>query len=251
MDKPPAFLCYADDFLAGTMDMTAEEVGVYFRLLCHQWNRGGLLNDPRKLALMAGQCSPESLATGLAKFGYSEDGMLRNARLERERSKQVTYRAKQAENGKKRWVGNAKPPGLALPTHELPIPVPIPSSTPLPPKGGDGRKTENRLPTTEPAKRISKLFHRRESTPWSEKEVRAFKKLMPIDLDDLTIAEAYTEAERMKGDDGVYRRDIYTFLNNFQTEVDRARFWKELPAPANGHRVNDKVNSLHGITILK
>ena len=40
--KAPAFMFYADDFLAGTLEMSQEEVGQYIRLLCHQWNRGSI-----------------------------------------------------------------------------------------------------------------------------------------------------------------------------------------------------------------
>jgi uncharacterized protein YdaU (DUF1376 family) len=125
--KAPAFQFYADDFLAGTADMTAEEVGVYIRLLCHQWSKGGLPNDPERLALMSGgNAKPHALA----KFGMCHDGMLRNARLEQERGKQVAFREKQAKNGQKRWLGNAKPQGLALPTHVPNACSPSPSPSP-------------------------------------------------------------------------------------------------------------------------
>ena len=43
--KAPAFQFYAADFLVGTSDMTNEEVGIYIRLLCHQWAKGFVLKD--------------------------------------------------------------------------------------------------------------------------------------------------------------------------------------------------------------
>jgi len=107
--NPPAFQLYASDFLAATSEMTAEEVGVYFRLLLHQWIKGGIPDDDNRLMAMAGQCQASSLAYAKTKFGKCEDGALRQGRMEREREKQRLYREKQAVNGAKRWLGNAKP----------------------------------------------------------------------------------------------------------------------------------------------
>jgi uncharacterized protein YdaU (DUF1376 family) len=42
--KDPAFLLYTSDFLTGTMFMTAEQVGIYVRLLCSQHQHGGLVD---------------------------------------------------------------------------------------------------------------------------------------------------------------------------------------------------------------
>jgi uncharacterized protein YdaU (DUF1376 family) len=131
--KPPAFQFYSDDFLGGTGEMTAEEVGAYIRLLCHQWNKGGLPNDDVRLSLMAGQCQASAIAHAKTKFRLCEDGQLRNERLETERDKQASYREKQAVNGAKRWHGNAKPHAVALPTHMpkgcSPSPSPSPNKT--------------------------------------------------------------------------------------------------------------------------
>lgn len=96
MSKAPAFQFYADDFLAGTMDMTALEVGVFMRLLCHQWNRGGLPKDMDRLQKMAGSKVSTMV---LEKFSEGADGMLRNSRLEKERDKQNEYREKQRAKG--------------------------------------------------------------------------------------------------------------------------------------------------------
>ena len=37
MSKSPAFQLYPKDFLVDTAMMTAEEVGVYMRLICYAW----------------------------------------------------------------------------------------------------------------------------------------------------------------------------------------------------------------------
>jgi len=152
--RAPAFPLYADDFLAGTSEMSAEEVGAYIRLLCQQWTKGGLPNDPDRLARMAGLMgspmgSPSS-GYVLAKFSLCPDGLLRNARLERIREEREEFVKKQSESGKigalKRW-GPSDPNGVAIAdpmaTHMAngwlkdssplpspsPLPIPIPNTT--------------------------------------------------------------------------------------------------------------------------
>lgn len=124
--KPPAFQFYADDFLAGTADMTNDEVGAYIRLLCHQWSKGGLPNDSDRLSRMAGAMPVPSLGYVLAKFRQCDDGQLRNDRLEAERQKQDAYRAEQSKKGKKgaeqRWKNDSgHAPAIAAA-------MPVPSS---------------------------------------------------------------------------------------------------------------------------
>ena len=125
--KAPAFQFYADDFLAGTSDMSAEEVGGYIRLLCHQWTKGGIPNDPDRAARMAGLMGSPSVGYVLAKFSPCEDGMLRNARMERVRDEQAAFKARQSTSGKsgaqKRWSKcqndgdpNGDPNGVAIAT---------------------------------------------------------------------------------------------------------------------------------------
>lgn len=130
--KPPAFQFYADDFIAGTSDMTAEEVGQYIRLLCYQWSKGSIPSDPDRLTLI---CGGNAKPHAVAKFGICQDGAMRNERMEEERAKQAEYRARQAENGKKRWVGNAKPhanpDAVAMPSHMPNACSPSPSPLPI------------------------------------------------------------------------------------------------------------------------
>lgn len=79
----------------------------------------------------------------------------------------------------------------------------------------------SKVPTTEQSKRVADIFHRRHTTPWSEKEIAAYKKLGTIDPETLATVEAY-----YKSDEPYLRRDLLTFLNNFAGEVDRAMKWK-------------------------
>ena len=125
--KAPAFQFYADDFLAGTSDMSAEEVGGYIRLLCHQWTKGAIPNDPDRAARMAGLMGSPSVGYVLAKFSLCDDGMLRNTRLEQVREEQAAFKARQSNSGKsgaqKRWSKwphhgdpNGDPNGVAIAT---------------------------------------------------------------------------------------------------------------------------------------
>lgn len=111
--KPPAFQFYAADFLVGTADMEAAEVGAYIRLLCHQWDRGFVTKE--KAARLAGTKITPAV---LAKFSET-NGELRNERLEFERAKQAEYRAERSRSGKvgaqSRWKGSANGSAMAQP----------------------------------------------------------------------------------------------------------------------------------------
>lgn len=102
----PAFQFYADDFLAGTFDMTAEETGVYIKLLCLQWSKGVVNPNLDKLAAAIVGSNKATLEAVLdAKFTEGEDGW-RNERLEQVRSSQVERSEQARKAANKRW-GNA------------------------------------------------------------------------------------------------------------------------------------------------
>lgn len=68
--------------------------------------------------------------------------------------------------------------------------------------------------------RVNKLFNRRSTTAWSEKEIKQLKAVAKREgvLDELTEIETlYNSGYEYK------RKDVITFLNNFSTELDRAR----------------------------
>lgn len=96
----------------------------------------------------------------------------------------------------------------------------------------DRRRKEKSTPPTpseaSPSARskLSGIFGRREKTAWSEKEEKSFRKLAQIEDYDLDLLERYYAANRKKPDN-ICRRDLFTLLNNFQGELDRARDWCE------------------------
>jgi len=150
--KAPAFQFYADDFLAGTSEMSAEEVGGYIRLLCHQWTKGGIPNDPERVARIAGLMGSPCVGYVMAKFRLSDGHTLKNERLEKVREEQNAFKARQSAAGTngaaKRWnkcpddgdpngdpnrvaiaTPMATPMAGAWPEHSSPSPSPSPSDT--------------------------------------------------------------------------------------------------------------------------
>jgi uncharacterized protein YdaU (DUF1376 family) len=104
--KSPAFQLYAADFLTDTQSMSAQELGVYFRLMCSQWINKGVPVDAQKLSRLAGvsvkvfkKIWPEIEH----KFTEKEvDGVvvLINERLEESRADKEKYIESQSLKGK-------------------------------------------------------------------------------------------------------------------------------------------------------
>lgn len=116
MKRMPYFPLYIDDFIGGTVDLSAEEAGQYIRLLCYQWGNGFIPDDPAKLARIAGSHVGEYV---LAKFPVGDGGLRRNERMEDEREKLSARVETGKKNASKRWgkTDREKPqePELALP----------------------------------------------------------------------------------------------------------------------------------------
>lgn len=122
-------------------------------------------------------------------------------------------------------------------------------NTPLPPKGGEvgegdepsiKSKVRDRIPTIPEALRVSALFGRKKTTEWMPKEIKAFKRVQPMSIDDLALLETYYAFERQKNGNGMHRRDLQTFLNNYYSELDRARAWRANP------KANEKSQKTNG-----
>lgn len=112
MKGAPWFPFYPADFLGGTFAMDAAEVGAYVRLLCLQWQGGGLPNDPAKLAALSGHAFASAVAS---KFSKCPDGLLRNARLEDCRKKASEKSEKATASAVKRWNEEKKEDANAYP----------------------------------------------------------------------------------------------------------------------------------------
>ncbi len=103
-----------------------------------------------------------------------------------------------------------------------------------PQKGVKEGKDSAMIPTTPQSKRFAAIFHRLETTPWADNEVSAYKKLGTVPDDDLEAVERYYAANwPPKRDHNILRHNLITFLNNFPSEVDRAKAMKS--KTKNGH----------------
>lgn len=85
------------------------------------------------------------------------------------------------------------------------------------------------LPQSDLAKRLCDIFHRRHTTPWQPKEKRVFLQIRDaIDEQDLqNIERRYKTLWPPNSDKNTLRHDLYTFMNNYATEADRANIWAE------------------------
>lgn len=71
---------------------------------------------------------------------------------------------------------------------------------------------------------ISAIIGRKPTTRWLDKEEKALRKLFPYAKADLVALRAYYLAELPESED-YRRRQLYTLLNNFSGEIDRAQKW--------------------------
>lgn len=242
MKAPPWFKFFPQDFLVGTAFMSPEEVGVYIRMLCYQWTHGSLPNDQEKVCRLVG-CHGNAVAQVWHKFGSCEDGAIRNSKLESVRTDQEKKQHSQAVNATKRWRnvqkqsnGNA----TAQTSHvngscQTPCQNDAPQISdirvsPIVPKG-TGQPPKNPF-----ALRINAMMGRKDSTIWADKEIKAFKRIK-FEEDDMAAVEAYYLSERKK-QDNICRTSIYTLLNNWACEVDRANAFLEKKADSKKNGVN-------------
>jgi uncharacterized protein YdaU (DUF1376 family) len=105
--RAPAFQFYPKDFLhdSNVVLMNLTERGAYITLLCYCWSEGSILNDPSKLAKFC-HVSPSVMrrlwvAIAPCFRPAEEPGRLIHPRLERERQKQLEFKRRQSENGRK------------------------------------------------------------------------------------------------------------------------------------------------------
>lgn len=104
--KSPAFQFYAGDFLSSSrvQRMSLLEVGAYIILLSHNWLSGSIPAEPGELAklLKLPLARFRKLWAGpLSECFVKRGAQLTNPRLEAERRKQIAFRQRQSENGRK------------------------------------------------------------------------------------------------------------------------------------------------------
>lgn len=92
------------------------------------------------------------------------------------------------------------------------------------------QRAADNLPTSPEALALARLYKRAPDRPWSEKEIalfRAARKRGVLTPENMQMITRYYEAERKKCREGIYRRDLATFLGHCDGELDRARAFAE------------------------
>jgi uncharacterized protein YdaU (DUF1376 family) len=227
--KAPAFQLYTDDFLAGTLEMSQEEVGQFIRLLCHQWNRGSIPVETEKQQRLTGGCVSVDV---LAKFRLCEDGSLRNERLESVRTErglflqQPSIKGQQSAEKRRLTALEIQPELNRTSTEVQPDTQPdgqpesnSPSPSPSPKE--DTKKEKALSPDLEAFRlRVGAMIRRRPTTQWSTKEMKALKEVFDFKTpeEDLFALEV-----RYQSDNKYLRRELMTLLNNWNGEIDKSR----------------------------
>lgn len=103
--QPPSFPFYPADWLLGTLTFSLAEDGAYLRLVMHQWHAGSVPGDDlsavaKILRVTEREAKPLWAAVSV-KFVRGEDGLWRNARLERQRVEKARYHESKRVNGSK------------------------------------------------------------------------------------------------------------------------------------------------------
>lgn len=101
--QPPSYSFYPSDFDLSTGHWSCHEVGIYIRLLNHQWERGAIPADLKRLSRIVREpyedfkrAWDEAVSD---KFEPFTDNHLANPRLERVRQEKLAYIDKQRSNG--------------------------------------------------------------------------------------------------------------------------------------------------------
>jgi uncharacterized protein YdaU (DUF1376 family) len=103
----PYFPLYVQNWMIGTMKMTAEEKGGYLNLLIHQWDKGFIPAENSELEEISGVKSKKLLKI-LTKFQKTENGTLQNRRLEEVRAEVAAKFTRNRSNGAKGGRPSAK-----------------------------------------------------------------------------------------------------------------------------------------------
>ncbi len=174
LHAPAAFLFYPTDFIADTTDFSAEEIGIYLRLLCRQWTHGFLRDDLTALAKIAGvsrarMASAWKMLEPCFEPHPSKGHCIVQGRMERIRAEALEYHQKRVANGKRggRPAKATKSEALCIESEALtsvstreteskakpkpPTPTPTPGSDSLP-------SVENHAPSAADAAPAAALF---------------------------------------------------------------------------------------------
>lgn len=226
-----------EQWLTGKIQLlSAVEKGIYIDLAARIWQAGGSIeNSPvlhRVLRVEKGTLCEAFQAFFELGILQIDGGCLRMKFITEQLAVINEYSKRQAEYGKT----GGRPKGNPFEEKGNPLQNEgNPKGTPSEKKGSKGykdkdidkdniREKENIL-----KEKVSLLFNRRPTTPWSDKETKQLREVSkrPEAIQELAAIEA------LYGSGYIYRRrDIMTLLNNWTVELDRAQA-RGMGAPGN------------------
>ena len=236
--KRPSFQFYPGDWLndAALRLCSVGARGLWIEIIClmHQGSKYGHLKVNHKviltpnLARMVGACLED--VDGWLKelesagvFSRDKEGCIYSRRM----VKDEKLRNLRALGGK--LGGNPALKKVNLDANLQPTPSSSSSSSsslvniPLPLlMNGEGDGKKEWKPSPEQI-RIAALFHRKPVTPWSKKELAAWRAITPIPEDDMARLEKFYLKTNHPKDADYRKRKLITFLNDFNGAMDMAR----------------------------
>lgn len=214
------------DYMLSTAHLSLEEDATYRRALDHYYDtEAPLALDKRTLSKRL-RVDEQTLSNVLEEFFFETPEGWKHTRCDAEiaRYKAKSEKAKAAgalggaAKSSKRLANAKQTVSENIANQELEPRTKNQSNTPIVPKGTDWKPTAEQL-------RVASWFGRRATTRWSDKELKSWKAIASsLDTGDLDALERrYTsnDPETVK-----YRKqEIYSLLNNWPGEVDKARRW--------------------------
>lgn len=255
--RAPAMQFYIADYIQDTRMLSLPARGAWMECLCQMWispERGKIEYSCEEFARLFGCGNVESekvifelMESGICdalpkryqdvtkynqKITIMSRRMLRDEKLRKSNAdKQNRYRRKNNTKKLPESNPNSNPPSSDYSLHTTNTTV----QTPISPLKGEGRVTRKKNLTiteqkqkrvksnTDTMIRIGKWFGRQPSTLWSVYEQKSLDRLFAAPL-DIKALETYYTADIPKDDD-YRRRNLETLLNNWISELDRARTW--------------------------
>lgn len=218
--KAPSFPLYVNNWIASRriLAMTPEQEGGYIHLLCHAWNSPdcSVPDDDEMLAVLSRLGDKWATVGGKIRacFYKNENGNLVNERLLKCWNENKAYRERQAKDG---MAGAKARYGSAMATLKQPHSSESESES-------ESELELEKLRTCLKI-RLGKLYHRRDTTPWQDKELRRLREIAdrPDAAAEMGEIEALHTAMVAKGEERFFKHDIFTLLNNWTVMLDRAR----------------------------
>lgn len=242
--KSPAFQWYPRDYISSTRVtmMSLVEEAIYRKLLDYCWLEGSVSADPQRILRLIGkEADIDSVREVLTMFTKHSDDESRlvHDRLEIEREKQANNSAKRSAAANKRW-GNQEKDANAMQMHTtsnaggvqkqcLTSTITSSSTTTTTPtiNNNTPKHPKKEWKPDEIQIRLNKCYKRRNTTKWSDAELKAYKK-NDYEEEDVKLMVRYCDP---KNGSAYRRKDIKTLLNNWNSEVDRANGWEQEGKP--------------------